>query len=150
MTTYGTPQGLVRGLFEEVFNDLRLDVCDEIIAEDYVEHAVAPFSRESPGRVHGPTHQRGVVEWLRAQYPDLEMTILAIVADDAQVIVHVRSTGTNLGPINGVIPPTGKTATADQMHRYRVVDGRLAEHWAVRDDLGMLAQLGLVPGGPPA
>ena len=148
--TYSTSHELVRGLFADVFNGGRLELCDELIAEDYIEHATAPFGREAPGRVHGPSHQRGVVEWLRTQYPDLEMTLLAIVAEDAQVVVHVRSTGTNLGAINGVIPPTGRTATAEQMHRYRIAEGRLAEHWAVRDDLGMFAQLGLIPGGPPA
>lgn len=148
--TVTTPETLVRRLFNEVFNGRELDLCDDIIADEFVEHAVAPFGSEAPGPVHGPTHQRGVVEWLRAQYPNLEMTILAVVADDTQAIAHVRSTGTNLGPINGVIPPTGRSATAEQMHRYRVVDDRLAEHWAVRDDLSMLTQLGLVQGGPPA
>lgn len=145
-----TSETIVRRLFDEVFNDRKLDVCDEIMADEYIEHAIAPFGTEAPGTVHGPMHQRGVVEFLRGQFPDMHMTILAVVADGDQVVAHVRSTGTNLGPINGVIPATGRSATGEHMHRYRVQAGRLVEHWAVRDDLGMFAQLGLVPSGPPA
>ena len=34
---------------------------------------------------------------------------------------------------------------ARQSHRFRVVDGKITEHWAVRDDLGMMWQLGVMP-----
>jgi hypothetical protein len=60
---------LVRRLFEDVFNEQRLDLSGEILAEEYVEHAVEPFGVREPGQVHGPSHQRRVVEWLRAQLP---------------------------------------------------------------------------------
>ena len=40
---------------------------------------------------------------------------------------------------------TGKRVAAQQSHWFRVVDGKLAEHWAVRDDLGVLRQLGVMP-----
>ena len=45
---------LVRRLFEEIFNRKNLAVCDEIMAEDFVEHAAAPFAPSAPGRVNGP------------------------------------------------------------------------------------------------
>jgi len=72
-----TGKDLVRRHFEEVFNGRRLELCDELHAQDYVEHAVAPFGREEPGHVNGPEHMRGVVEWLTAQFPDVQMTIEA-------------------------------------------------------------------------
>ena len=37
------------------------------------------------------------------------------------------------------------TFSAEHIHIYRVADGKLAEHWVVRDDLTMLRQLGAVP-----
>jgi len=61
---------------------------------------------DEPGRVHGPLHARETVDWLRTQFPDLEMTIEAIVADDDTVAVRVRSEGTNLGRLGGVAPAT--------------------------------------------
>ena len=43
-----------------------------------------------------------------AQFPDLEMTIESIVAEADTVAVRVRSSGTNLGRLGGVAPPTNK------------------------------------------
>src|SRR5437868_5400334 len=68
---------LVRRHFEEIFNRKNLDACDELMAEDFVEHGVAPFAQEPPGRVHGPRAMRGTAEWLLAQFPDLRMTVEA-------------------------------------------------------------------------
>lgn len=41
---------------EEIFNQKNLGVCDEIVADRYVEHAVATFGRSEPGEVNGPEH----------------------------------------------------------------------------------------------
>lgn len=142
---------LVRRLFDEVFTTENVAAADEIMAEEYIEHAIAPFGREEPGRVHGPSHARQVVEWLTAQFPDLEMTIESLVAEGDMVAVRVRSAGTNHGRLGGFAPPTNKRFVADQSHWYRVADGRLCEHWATRDDLSTMLQLGLIepPKGPP-
>jgi predicted ester cyclase len=143
---------LVRRHFEEIFNRHDFAVCDEIMAEDYVEHALAPFGQDEPGRVNGPQAMRASAEWLLAQFPDMHMTIEAMVAEGDTVAVRVLSEGTNLGPLNGVVPPTGKRFSARQSHWYRVADGKLAEHWATREDLPTMLQLGVIqpPGGPPA
>jgi predicted ester cyclase len=140
---------LVRRQFEDVFNKQDLAACDEIFASDYVEHARAPFQPSEPGKVNGPEHMRGVVAWLRSQFSDIEMTVEAIVADGDLVAARIRTTGTNDGKLNGMIPPTGKSFDAMQSHWFRVEDGKLAEHWATRDDLTSMFQLGLVspPGG---
>jgi len=142
---------LARRLFEAVFNGKDFDVCDEIVAVDYVEHAIAPFGQDAPGAVNGPEHMRSVVQWLVAQFPDVSMTIESIVAEGDVVAVRALSEGTNLGMLNGVVPPTGKKFSAHQSHWYRVEDGKLAEHWATRDDLTTMVQLGIVrlPGPPP-
>jgi predicted ester cyclase len=89
-------------------------------------------------------HLTEASSWLRAQFPDLRMEIEAIVAERDTVAVLVTSTGTNRGPLNGVIPATERTFSARQSHWFRVEDGRLAEHWATRDDLSTMLQLGIV------
>jgi predicted ester cyclase len=78
------------------------------------------------------------------------MTVEAIVAEGDTVAVRVLSEGTNLGPLNGVMPPTGKRFSARQSHWFRIEDGKLAEHWATREDLPAMLQLGVVrpPGRP--
>ena len=122
------------------------------MTEDCLEHAVAPFGQAEPGRVNGPAAMRETAGWLLAQFPDLHMTIEAIVAEADTVAVRVLSEGTNLGPLNGVVPPTGKRFAARQSHWFRVEGGRLAEHWATREDLVAMLQLGVLqpPGRPPA
>jgi len=133
-----------------MFNGRDLAVSDRIHAEEYVEHAVAPFGLEEPGEVSGPEHMRGVVEWLVAQFPDLHMTVEAVVAEGDTVAVRILSEGTNLGSLNGVVPPTGKRFSTRQTHWFRIEEGKLAEHWATREDLPAMIQLGIVaPPGPP-
>jgi predicted ester cyclase len=139
---------LVRRHFEELFNRKNLAVAEELLAKDYLEHAVAPFGQAEPGRVDGPAAMRQTAEWLLAQFPDLHMRIEAMVAEGDTVAVRVLSEGTNLGPLNGVVPPTGKRFAARQSHWFRVDGGRLAEHWATREDLVAMLQLGVVQ--PPA
>jgi predicted ester cyclase len=43
--------------------------------------------------------------------------------------------------------PAPGTFSAEHIHIYRVIEGKLAEHWVVRDDLAMLRQLGVLPAG---
>ena len=134
-----------------MFNTGNLDDADAIATADYVEHAVAPFGLAEPGLVGGPEHLRSAARWLRAQFPDLDMSIEAVVTDGDLIVARIASTGTNLGPISGTIPPTGRSFSASQSHWFRVQDGRLSEHWATRDDLAAMIQLGVIaPPGRPA
>jgi predicted ester cyclase len=134
---------LVRRHFEEIFNQQNLAACDELIAEDFIEHGIAPFATEAPGRVNGPQAMRGTVKWLLTQFPDLRFTIEAIVVEGDVVAVRVFGEGTNLGSI-GAMPPTGKRFGSRSSHWYRIQDGKLAEHWATRDDLLAFMQLGII------
>ncbi len=141
---------LVRRLFEQIFNRKNFAACDELMAENYLEHALAPFGDREPGRVNGPQHIRAVAEWLLAQFPDGHMTVEAVVSEGDIVAARVLGDGTNLGKLNGVVPPTGKRFSAYASHWFRVENGKLAEHWATRDDLTTMLQLGVVPRpGPP-
>ena len=140
---------LVRRYFEEVINARELEACAQIVSEDYVEHAVAPFGRAEPGHVNGPVATRESLEWLIAQFPDIHMTIEALVSQGDTVVARVLSKGTNLGKLNGILPPTGKRFVARQSHWFRVENDKLAEHWATREDLPAMLQLGVVqPPGP--
>lgn len=137
-------KALARRYFEEFFNGRDLRHAGEVCATDYTEHAVAPFGESEPGRVDGPEHLKDTVRWLTEQFPDIRMDVEAVVAEGEMVVARVRSVGTNHGPLNGVAPPTGRCFSARQTHWFRVSDGRLAEHWATRDDLLTMLQLGVV------
>jgi predicted ester cyclase len=141
----------VRRHFEEIFNQQNLAACDELMAEDYIEHGIAPFADSEPGRVFGPQAMRGTAAWLLGQFPDLRFTVEAMVAEGDLVAVRLLGEGTNLGPI-GPVPATGRRFTSRSSHWFRVAGGKLAEHWATRDDLTAMRQLGIVktPGRPSA
>jgi len=144
-------KALVRLWVEAIFNANRVELAAEVVAANYVEHALATFGQEAPGLVDGPAHTRTTVDFLRAQFPDVRMAIEAIAAEEDVVSIRVLATGTNLGPLNGMIPPTGRSFSVQQSHWFRVADGRLAEHWATRDDLSAMLQLGVIPRpGPPS
>src|SRR5260370_29980115 len=140
---------LVRRHFEEIFNHQNLAACDESIAQDCVEHAAAAYAASAPGRVNGPAAMRATVEWLLAQFPDLHMTIEAMVAEGDLVAVRVLSEGTNLGAFNGVMPPTGKHFVAPPSHWFRIAGNQPAEHLAAREDLVVKLRLG-TPQPPPS
>ena len=54
-------------------------------------------------------------------------------------------TGRHTGPFNG-IAPTGRPIAHKQVHIFTIADGQISRHRAVRDDLGLLLQLGWRPG----
>lgn len=143
---------LVRRWVEEIINQQSSAACDELMAEEYLEHAVATFGTSESGRVNGPQHMRETAGWLADQFPDVRMTIEALIAEGDTVAVRVLAEGTNTGKLAGMLPPTGKRFSAHQTHWFRIEQGRLVEHWANREDLPTMMQLGVIqpPGRPPA
>jgi predicted ester cyclase len=136
-------KALVRA-WTNMFNTGDLGAADEIAAAMYVEHAVAPFGSVAPGLVAGPSHLRATADWLLAQFPDLSMKIEALIVEGDLVAALVTSDGTKGGPLDGGVEAKPRRFSAAQTHWFRVRDGRLAEHWATRDDLTAMVQLGIV------
>ena len=97
-----------------------------------------------PSTKRGFAGVKHVLNWLFAVFPDHRFDIEEAVADGETVAVRGTCSGTHEGELWG-IPPTGERFAAQQSHWFRVDDGKVAEHWAVRDDLGMIRQLGIAP-----
>jgi steroid delta-isomerase-like uncharacterized protein len=88
-------------------------------------------------------------------FPDHNVTINRLFAEDDWVIELMTLTGTHLGraktPHHGDlrgVEPTGKAFRVQQAHFWRLRDGLIVEHEVVRDDLGIHRQLGLAPLRP--
>jgi steroid delta-isomerase-like uncharacterized protein len=128
-----------RRTFEEVFNQGNLALVDELVAPDFLNHEVPPGMNN-----RGPESTRQVVTMLRTAFPDLHFTIEDMVAEGDTVAGRVTMSGTHLGPFQG-IAPTGRSFQQAHMHFVRFRDGKAIEHRAVRDDLGMMRQLGVIP-----
>ena len=128
-------KAVVRRYIEEVWNEHNQSVTDEVVAPDYLNHAAPP---EHPRGIAGA---KQTLDWLMAAFPDTRFDIEGIMADGDMVAIRGTNSGTHEGEFAG-IPPTGKHYAVEHMHWFRVADGKIAEHWVVRDDLGMRQQLG--------
>lgn len=129
---------LFRRGYHEMMNQGDLTHVEEMIAPDFVNHE-AP-----PGMDRGPESMRGLVTMLLTAFPDLHFTIEDLVAEGDRVAGRLTMSGTHRGPLMGM-PPTGRAVKQDHMHIMRFQDGKAVEHWGVRDDLGMMQQLGVIP-----
>ena len=130
-------KAVVLRYIEEVWNQHDLGVIDDLVSPEYVNHAASTEEYRRGGA-------RRIWEWVLSVFPDHRFDVEDVAADGHTVAVRGTMVGTHEGELMG-IAPTGKRVAAQQSHWFRVVDGRLAEHWAVRDDLGMLQQLGVMP-----
>ena len=123
-------------LMEEVFNRGNFDVADDLVREDFYNHEAPDSPR--------PEGFKASARWLRSAFPDYHAELHELVVDGNLLVGRLMVSGTHLGDFMGM-PPTGRVFSVQHMHMYRVEDGKVAEHWACRDDLGQLAQLGLLP-----
>jgi predicted ester cyclase len=88
---------------------------------------------------------RQAVEGVMKAVPDSNWKTLRLLADGDFVICHNTWSGTYQGTVfRGIPGPQGKRFSVEHVHIYRITDGRIAEHWVVRDDLGMLLQTGAI------
>ena len=133
---------VVRRLIDEAFSQGHLGVCDELIADDIVEH-----QDYGPGHAPGSAGVKAVVTSLRRAFSDFKLEIEDIVVTGDTVWARNVATGTNDGTYMGH-PPTGRTFRVDVVDVMRVVSGRVVEHWGVPDRLGVLLQLGLISRPP--
>ena len=123
---------------EEVFNQGKLDLIDELFSDDYVEHAAPPQFPQDRQAV------RMFVSAVRAAFGDFKYEVLGQWEDGDRHVGWLRASGTMTGDFMDM-PASGKSATWDETHIARFDGGKIAEHWAVADQLGMLTQLGFIP-----
>ena len=129
---------LARRVLEELFERGNLDPVDELIHPELVNHEAPPDNAQGPEGLKETVSLRGL--W-GPMHADIEDELCEGDKVVARVTMHGRHVGEFLGK-----PPTGKKFTAEQIHIWRVMDGKVIEHWSVRDDLGQALQLGLIGG----
>ncbi|MDQ6846408.1 MAG: ester cyclase [Candidatus Dormibacteraeota bacterium] len=138
-------RAIVRRYYDEVLNGRSVAVLDEIALDDYIEND--PF----PGMGNGREQLKLRASALLSAFSPCTFKIEDIVAEGDRVAVRWRSRGTQSGEFMG-IPPTNRPYEIAGIDFHRLVDGRMAEHWHVVDQLSQLQQLGLLPSpqGAPA
>jgi predicted ester cyclase len=111
-----------------------------------------PAARQS-----GPSAFYATALWLREALADMHWELNEVVAQGDLIVAHTtghaRQTGPfvfydSVGQVEQVFPPTGRTTSDTQTHWFRIADGKVIEHWANRDDMGMARRLGWIPPSP--
>ena len=131
-------KAIVRRFFEELWNQGKLDVADEIFATDYI------FHEPVAGEVRGPEGFKQFVSMYRIAFPDLQFRIEDQIAEGDKIVTRWTATGTHKGELMG-ISPTSVQVTVTGIGIARTDGGKIVEFWDNYDALGMLQQLGVVP-----
>ncbi len=127
-----------RRFYEEVINQKKLAVVDDVASADYMSHAFPP------GLPPGREGLKAFVGAFHAAFPDGQLTIDHMIAEGDTVATRLTFRGTHTGEFMG-IPPTGKKVTVPALDMARYADGKLVEHWGGPDQMSLLQQLGVIP-----
>jgi steroid delta-isomerase-like uncharacterized protein len=128
----------VRRVFEEIYNQGKLSVADELYANNAVRHDAA-----TPDVPRGPASAKEVATRYRTAFPDLHLAIEDMISEGDKVATRWSAKGTHQGDLQGV-SPTGKTFSITGMYLARLTDGKIVEDWSNWDTLGMMKQLGVI------
>ena len=132
------PKQRVVEAMDALFNRGDVDAVEQFVHPQFLNHEAA---RHRPNGCEG---MRQTIEWLHAAFADLHLAVDDVIAEHDKVVARVTMTGHHTGQLMGM-PATGRSFSVQHIHIFRVADGKLVEHWANRNDLGLISQLGLMP-----
>jgi predicted ester cyclase len=133
----------IRDAFGPFMSEGRYELAERLYHPDYFNHEA------DPERSSGPEGAVATAKWLRSCFGDVAYEIEQIIIEGDMAAVYLTLSGTHEGGIPPGLPATSKPFAVKHVHLIRFAeDGRAIEHRAVRDDLGLAMQAGLLP--PPA
>lgn len=121
-------------------------LAERIIAPGYVNQEAEDDPEDVERQQHGPAGFLATSRWLRDAFSALRFELQETLAEGGTVMAAAIMTGQHTGVFNG-IEPTGRSITHRQVHIFAIANNQITHHRAVRDDLGLLFQLGWRPGG---
>ena len=130
---------LVRRFYEEIDKG-NVDVIDELVAENYLDHNPPPF----PGLAEGREGVKQAFKIFWAATPG-HHHIEDQIAEGDKVVTRLSSYGKHEGDLPGA-PRTGNDLKMTSITIHRIADGKLVEKWAEKDVIGFLKQIGVMPG----
>jgi predicted ester cyclase len=120
-------------------------LAQRIIAVDFVNDEAKDDPDDPERQQHGPEGFLATSRWLRDAFSNLRFAIQETVGEGDTVMAAAIMTGQHIGIFNG-IEPTAASIAHKQVHIFTISGGQIIRHRAVRDDLGLLLQLGWKPG----
>ena len=130
-------KAVVRRFVDEVVNQRKLSVVDEIVSSDFFDHD-AP-----PGTPTGPEGIRRAVSVFLDAFHDFRVAIEDLVAEGDKVVARATARGTYRGRSVGMAE-TARDVTFRAIEIFRIVDGKILERWSTAENLSLVQQLGAV------
>ena len=130
-------KAIVKSFVEQVQNRHDIGALDELFSPDFVDHS----GISTPPTLEGT---KQFFTMFFAAFPDMHVTIHDQVAEGDNVVTRKTLQGTHQGEFLG-IPPAGKPVKFDVIDIFRIADGKITDHWAVADMLGLMQQIGAIP-----
>ncbi len=130
-------KAITQRFWEEIFNERKLAVIDELFTTDYVYRGAAGLE------VHGQEGLKQLLTTYFNAFPDIHVKIEDMIAEEDKVVSRVIGSGTHTSELMG-IAPTGKKVTIPIICIDRILDDRITETWEVVDMYGMFQQLGII------
>jgi steroid delta-isomerase-like uncharacterized protein len=117
----------------------------DLAAADALLHS--GFSLHTPLPTPGPGIEamNNVIVTCRAAFHNLNVTVDDIMAEGDKVTARFTARGFHKGAFMG-LPPTGKTIAMTGIEIFRIKDGKIAELWGEVNLMGLMQQLGILPG----
>jgi len=141
-TSPGSLAEASRRMLEEGFNDGKLDLTDQLVSPEAVNHDPAEPARMRGLR--GPEVFKRTVTMYRAAFPDVRIIVDDVIAADDKVVLRWHSEGTHRQDLEG-LAPTGARVSVTGISIDRWKDGKVVESWSEWDNLGLARQLGAAP-----
>jgi steroid delta-isomerase-like uncharacterized protein len=134
-------KALARRWFEEVWNQESDAAIDELFPHDGVAHGLG----DTDADVRGPAEFRSFAANIRGSLSGLRVAIEDIFGEGERVAIRIRLQGVHSGAGLGVAP-TGRRVVIQGIVIMRMENGRIVEAWNSYDQLGLLNQIGAIPG----
>jgi steroid delta-isomerase-like uncharacterized protein len=131
-------KAVMRRFYDEVVNEGKLEVIDEIVSPDLIDHDETPGSGGREGF-------REFVAMFRLAFPDTKWIVEDLIEEGDKVVARVKITGTQKGEFMGM-PASGRPIEVATIDIVRFAGGKAAEHWGTTDSGSMMMQLGAMEG----
>jgi predicted ester cyclase len=130
---------VVRRFYEEVMNQGRVEILDELMDENFVDHGETLF-----GSPKGREILRQGIAMTHEILTNFTVTIEEMIAEGDMVGLRGVMRCTHVGAFLGVAP-TGNELTWRGNAMFRLSEGKIVERWFNSDSISILRQLGLAP-----
>lgn len=131
--------------YEKVWNEAEYSKIPELVSGTFVLYDPAIPEEVAPGpegEAHGTDGLESFLKWLRAGFPDFQVTIIDLLTSENLAMDVVKFTGTNTGELNG-LPPTRRRVELLLMTKLVIENGEIEEHRVCLDQKEFADQLGL-------